>query len=345
VPERYLYYAGMADDLVTEQIGLAVSRADGAFVRAGEAGLIIRCDEACPWRALRVCNPTVLREGQRFVMYYQGIGRGLQHTAIGRATSDDGIDWVLDDEPLLDLNSMRGVDPALDPERRVGLAEPSVVRDGETTRMMFVYVHDSQPGNSLWQAESSDGRDWSLAAAPVLSGSMFGDFAVHYPQLQLRDDGFKLWFTLRDGVTGVDGIFVAQSQNGVDWSEPRQVLPVSSNGRINLDKARITPRPLAAIAERNSFSRRVVEKIEREVAQRRRSGNELGYAHPHVFEAEGEGLIAVHNVNLGPKGRWLDISLGRLNHDRVSELGRVLEVGPPGTWDAFFVGDPFVLVT
>jgi hypothetical protein len=341
-----LYYAGMAADGVTEQIGLAVSNGQG-FERVRADGLIIAADPSYPWRALRVCNPTVIVGDPGFVMYFQGIADGLHHTSIGVARSDDGIEWEVDAEPSLGWQAMEGVDPTLDSTARVGLWEPAILVEDGRLRMWFVYSHVSQPGNSIWYAERAGDEPWRLAARPLLTGRSFGNFDIHYPQMIRTATGYELWFTLRNVENGVDGIFVARSAGGEEWESPHQVLPRSARG-ISLKKKRIVPAKVAAVLNRvaPAFGQRFVSRAEKE-ARRRFSSfqrNALGYAHSHVLTAGDETLFVFHNDHEGDRGRWMDVSLATLEGGAVRDADTILTPGPPDAWDGYFVADPFLIV-
>src|SRR5438046_2313543 len=100
----------MAEDDENEQIGAAVSDDGLSFTRVGAAGLVLPRDPEQRWRGLRVCNPTVLVEDGRFLMWYQGIEPETLHTSLGLATSLDGVAWDADPEPCLPWQRMRDVD-------------------------------------------------------------------------------------------------------------------------------------------------------------------------------------------------------------------------------------------
>ena len=109
----FLYYAGMPDEKVYEQIGLAISDDGCHYTRVHGDGLIVKRDEKLNWKNLRVCNPTVLLFEKKFIMYYQGISQDL-NTSIGMATSDDGVNFECDDTPCLSPTDMTDIDPLLD---------------------------------------------------------------------------------------------------------------------------------------------------------------------------------------------------------------------------------------
>jgi len=198
-----------ADPTGNEQIGLAVSEADGPFIRVGSDGLILRRDESIPWKNLRVCNPFVLERDGGWLMYYQGVGcpsgthgsQKVTRTSIGLATSRDGITWEAERDPLLGPEALLPLDPRQSTAYTVGLIEPCVLEDATGLRMWFIYDHPSAVGNWLCLARSLDGRRWDLAPKPTLAGldlSRFGDIRIHYPQVIPRDGRLELWFMARN---------------------------------------------------------------------------------------------------------------------------------------------------
>ena len=104
----FLYYAGMAADRHTEQIGLAVSTDGRTFERVHGSGLIVPRLPAVPWKALRTCNPTVIRFQGRWLMFYQGVGRGA---AAGELTHSIGLARLV--SSILDVEMLEAKDLSL----------------------------------------------------------------------------------------------------------------------------------------------------------------------------------------------------------------------------------------
>lgn len=334
-----LYYAGMATDLQSEQIGLAVSADGHRFERAGEDGLVVPRDPSTAWRSLRVCNPTVWQEDGRFLMMYQGIAAITRHVSIGLAESYEGEKWALRPRPCLSWERMREVDSAIDPQARVMVIEPAILRVGSRLRMWFVYAHKTQPGNALWCADSDDGEEWTLEHRPVLRGNDFGPYLVHYPQVLRHGDGYELYFTLRSEINGTDGIFRMRSSDGREWAGLEQLLPRSSRPP-SLEPRNVLPVRLPGVAGR------AVKRLDRKLAQVALGGrNRLGFSHPHVLAEPDGRVMYYHSDNEGVHGRWLDIGRCLLHEDGHCTAHEIVlsRSTDPSAWDAYFVGDPFVL--
>lgn len=340
----FLYYAGMAQDHVNEQIGLATSPDGIHFDKVDGHGLILPRDPETSWKAERVCNPTVLYHNHVFVMYYQGIASGpLNHTSIARAHSKDGIHFQCDAEPCISWQVMEHIDPSFNPNERVGLFEPTVFIENNTYFMWFVYAKGTgQNGNDIYFAESTDGIDWHICENKILNGSQFGPFRVHYPQVFLQNGQFEIWFSLKSLVNASFGIFKMTSFDGQHWENLQQVLPQTTDGLS------LTPRKLLNIKINEKKVRwgssfdYLYTKVLRKYFHRY---NYLGFAHPHVITSSNSRSLYLHNYNMGSDGSWMDISRCELTKSGdPTQMQRVLSPAKNAkAWDAFFVGDPYVL--
>ena len=326
-----LYYAGMAEDKVTEQIGLATSTDGIRFERLPPDGLVLRRD-AVPWRDLRVCNPTVLPAAGGFVMFYQGISESLQ-VSIGRATSPDGRTWACDREPSLPWEQMRALVGVRKPARRTAVFEPSVLLEDGRFRMWFLYLGAGHESHSLFYAESRTGESWEIRPEPLLTGRRFGLCLLHYPQVLRTGNRYRLYFTLRSLRSGVDAIHRMQSADGLSWGGLETVL-----ARWELPVARSRPGLAGKVAGR------LVRPVNRLLERGPYRDVELGYAHPHVVERENDALLFWQSSSRGPRGRVMRIGVSTLTARGAVAPRRVLEPSDePGRWDSFFVADPYVV--
>lgn len=331
---HYLYYAGMPDEKIHEQIGLAISEDGSNYTRVDGDGLILKRDEKVNWKNLRVCNPTVMHCEKKFIMFYQGISKDL-NTCIGMARSEDGINFECEDDPCLSYVDMTNIDPLLDCSKVVRLIEPSILIDEGVTKMWFVYVHGSHPGNSIYYAESRGGGRWKVLDKKVLSGNQFGDFNLHYPQVIRSGEVYEMWFTLRDNASFVFGIFKMSSDDGLVWKDLRQVLPKTRRRTISLKK-------FSAIAlglKGSTLRLNVVSKI-----LSKDWPNFYGVAHPHLIKNSNRSVLYFQNANSGPRGLYYSIGKAELEGDQVVNMMPVLKSADDRqAWDSFFVADPYVL--
>jgi sucrose-6-phosphate hydrolase SacC (GH32 family) len=87
-----------------------------------------------PWETKHLCYPYVLRSGNQWVMFYVAYwndGSGVQKTAIGAATSPDGIKWTkYVDNPVLTPIANSAYESVYN-------SSQSVIRDGDTYRLFY----------------------------------------------------------------------------------------------------------------------------------------------------------------------------------------------------------------
>jgi hypothetical protein len=336
----YLYYAGMAGDRHTEQIGLAIADDRGAFRRINNDGLIVPTDPRVVWRSVRTCNPTVLQFRGEWWMFYQGVGpapAGTQLThVIARARSNDAQSWTLEARPLLTFDDVRAVCPVFEGGALGGVIEPSVsVVDGEL-RMYFVAYRDHYShGTWLCHARSSDGEHWQIGRSWILAGDQFGNYRLHYPQVSFEPDRRLIWFSLIERQSGAAAIVQMTAIGDDPFGDARQLLPDHGPG------LRIEPEEVVALRVRG---RRVrgSDRLNRTLAQLAHRGrNYLGYSHPHVID----GRLYYHAYHRRQPGQtWMDIGWcefpGNGPHAHRIALSPSAE---SRSWDSYFVADPFVV--
>ena len=336
----YLYYAGMAGDRHTEQIGLAIADGAGAFRRINADGLIVPIDTSVVWRSVRTCNPTVLRFRGEWWMFYQGVGpepAGTQLThVIALARSNDALSWTLEARPLLTFDDVRAACPVFTGSALGGVIEPSVsVVDGEL-RMHFVAYRDHYShGTWLCHARSRDGEHWQIDPSWILAGDQFGHYRLHYPQVSFEGDRRLIWFSLIERHTGAAAIVQMTAIGDDPFGDTRQLLPDHGPG------LRIEPDELIAVRFRG---RRVrgSDRLNRTLAQLAHGGrNYLGYSHPHVID----GRLYYHAYHRNQLGHtWMDI--GCCDYVGNGRRAHTIALSPSPasrSWDEYFVADPFVV--
>lgn len=311
----YLYYAGMAQNRITEQIGLAVSEDGYSFTRVGD-GLILPVDSKVPWKSLRTCNPTVLQEPGRFLMLYQGISED-KRVSIATAISTDGIIWQCDDRPALTVESTAKTLRCKQFDT-TDLIEPAVLREAQGYRMWFVTRGAAEPGNRLHHASSVDGLAWSVDHTDLLRGWQFGDGCrIHYPQVIPAESGYWIYISVRR----IDGRFSVQrgfSSDGLEIGSWEYVTP---------------PNFYAGLPSR------ILNKL-----HLRHSMYSHGLAHFHQVAGDTVDRAYYHAYHADRRRRaFLDVVVVESWNPR-----RVRQVFDRATneasWDSWFVGDPFVLL-
>jgi predicted GH43/DUF377 family glycosyl hydrolase len=140
-------------------------------------------DDTDAWDSASVSYASVIPVEDGFVMYYIGQDR-LGHEALGRATSEDGITWERDPEPVFV--------PSLDFLENDSFVVTQVIFDGE--RWMMAYKRSRQ---SIGIATSEDGIIWErYTDNPILSSSdVDGINQIGYLSLIVDEDGvYTLYF-------------------------------------------------------------------------------------------------------------------------------------------------------
>jgi hypothetical protein len=164
----------------------------------------------------RVELPTVLRDDNRYVMYgyvpLEPVDGTTDHSAVVYATSNDGRRWQTGAEAAVTLpaEARGGFTPLLDPR-------PGVLR-----QQRFKALARSADGDLL-ALTSGDGLRWTrISEKPVLiseaGDAFYGRNGVHW---SASERAFVLFASaLRNGRRI---ILRSQSEDFVDWSEPRPV--------------------------------------------------------------------------------------------------------------------------
>lgn len=169
------------------------------------------------WDGGAVFAPAVLIDAQGFQMWYTGrvaTGTAGVVTAVGRATSADGTDWMKDrHNPVL----ADGVSGEWDAD---GAGYASVLRIDGTYHLWYA-GRDAAGMQRIGYATSPDGVQWTKHAAnPVLEPGLEGAWDARgvRPGTVLWIDGiYHMWYT-GVGPDGAAQIGYAISPDGVNWA-------------------------------------------------------------------------------------------------------------------------------
>lgn len=162
-----------------------------------------------PWN-----DPTVLKEGDQYIMYTMGVEGGLNHPtdtiSIYRWLSDDGYDWSLNpSEPVLD--------PVAGTYYGGGIETPSVVfYGGEYHMYNTVYTENDPYLFKISHATSPDGLSWQMDANVLLEPSPDLDWMsliVAEPGVMVKQDTLYLFFTAA-GPSSYQSIGLVRSIDG-----------------------------------------------------------------------------------------------------------------------------------
>ncbi len=239
-------FQGDPDEGITE-IGYATS-ADGVnwSVRPEP---VLHVGDPGEWDASSVETPAVIRkEDGTFEMWYSGFGAFAHDSTaspedalfkIGHAVSPDGIEWTKDPaNPVLDIAPEQP-----DVWDAWGVADPHVIKDGETYRMWYTGagLRDERLILQIGYATSSDGTRWTrYADNPVLpvgpTGSWDGRM-VAQPGVFADGDTLVMLYAGNDRAVGEEGeedaamtgdLGLALSADGIHWI--RSAEPILRKG-------------------------------------------------------------------------------------------------------------------
>jgi hypothetical protein len=144
--------------------------------------------EAGAWDGYRVWGPSVVTVPGGWRLYYSGADAPHGPTAIGLATSDDGLTWTRHpDNPVFTVSAPGRFDDA-------SVSTPSVTRADEG----FVMVYSAVTGQtySLGLASSEDGLSWARDERPVLAADRDWERMGLSRGSALQEEGaLTLWYT------------------------------------------------------------------------------------------------------------------------------------------------------
>jgi len=160
------------------------------------------------WDSYGVEAPTVIREGNSYIMWYNGYTHSFG-AHIGRATSEDGITWNKDvaNNPVLNPGSATTWENNF-------IRQGSVVFDQENSvYLFFYYAGEFYKQFQIGYAWSHDGVNWTkynnpatsnlpyTQSDPILSLGSAGswdDHQVMSPWVILQADTLKMWYAGSD---------------------------------------------------------------------------------------------------------------------------------------------------
>jgi predicted GH43/DUF377 family glycosyl hydrolase len=162
------------------------------------------------FEAAGVFNPTVVREGARYVMIYRAQDK-KGTSRLGRATSEDGIHFVRDAAPVLS--------PEAPYERQGGVEDPRLVKVGSTFYLTYT-AYDGKDAQ-LALATSSDLRRWERRG--VIMPANKGRWNVKWTKagaiLPERVGGRYWMYYMADAAAAADQMGVAWSEDLLSWTE------------------------------------------------------------------------------------------------------------------------------
>jgi predicted GH43/DUF377 family glycosyl hydrolase len=208
-----MWFAGY-DSSDIPRIGLATST-DGINWGKYNDNPVLQQGAAGSWDETQVYNPTVIKDGTTFKMWFTGYSRTTKHARIGYATStNNGQTWTKHPTYVLDV----GASGAWDED---GVGECCVIKDGDTYKMWF-------GGSDYYQwwrtgyATSTDGINWAkYSGNPVLSEGVSGnwdEWAASAPAVIKDGSVYHMLYGGTDAYNGAR-IGYATSLDGKNWTK------------------------------------------------------------------------------------------------------------------------------
>ena len=163
-PYYHLWFEGESEAPGAPTAIVHATSNDGlAFEEVEGESLAIGAEPMRPWRH-HVGQPSVVAERSgTLAMYFRGRDPATGAVAIGRAVSGDGVDWVVDDDPVT-------FEPAA-PEsfERDGVAYPTAVRRGDVVHLWYTGLDGSRSSVGYAVGQTGEGGGTFLRLGQVLA--------------------------------------------------------------------------------------------------------------------------------------------------------------------------------
>jgi hypothetical protein len=279
------------------------------------------------WDAAYVARPTVIFDGVQYHMFYAGFNTNVYNWAVGHATSPDGIVWTRDSlhNPVLIQGSPGSWDSG-------GVGVSSVLFDGDSLHMWYTGAYTGNINYKIGYATSTDGGiTWTkyndttttsilyAESDPVLDVGQPGSWdrtVVKYPHVILEGDTFKMWYVGRNN--NDQAIGYATSPDGIVWSKDTLHNPVLMPGTPTCwDTSRVDD---PCVVFDGTFYHMFY------MGGLIYTNHQIGYA----WSSDG-----IH---------WTKYNDPRTQGWKYAISDPVLKTGPYGSWEFFWVGDPWVML-
>ena len=196
--ERYKMWYSALDDNISRnvyRIGYATSANGTNWSKNGNNPVLGPVPDS-PLVYGGVADPVVIKDGSVYKMWYSGItGAGQGEFWINYATSDDGINWSENPNPVLDTSGENSLNC-------VAIGQPDVIFNGSLYEMWYSCWYNTTL--EYWDIEiayatSDDGIIWNKSENnPVLSKGLAGSwdsFIAGYSSTLIDNGEYKMWYT------------------------------------------------------------------------------------------------------------------------------------------------------
>ncbi len=187
------------------------------------------------FQSKRLYNPSVIKEGKKFYMFYRAESDDSLTGRIGLAESEDGINFVCHKEPLLS--------PSNDFDRG-GCEDPRIVKFGDTYYLTYVGNSLRYGVSNICLAISKDLLHWEKLG-PVLTERPWdwdkGQLKAGVIVPEMIDGKFVMYF-MGEEKPWQTAIGIAYSDDLINWYEPID-KPVLEPRKEYFDSHGIEPGP------------------------------------------------------------------------------------------------------
>lgn len=219
----YHMWYGKTDGSGVESMGYATSP-DGLAWTLVDAAVLQPSADPTRFDGQDASQGWVMAEGDTLKMWYTGVGPNSGN--IGYAWSLDGIAWTRVDGAGIDDSVY---DLAMDGSGALGLATPTVVKEGGTYHMWYSRITGFNMVflGRIGYATSPDGITWTNVPGPHTDGAVldwgdagsFDDFTVLWPAVVVADSTFMMWYAAGGTSAQTGSLGCATSFDGVAWTK------------------------------------------------------------------------------------------------------------------------------
>jgi len=165
------------------------------------------------WNSVNTDGNVILYNGTAYNTWFRGFN-GSGDSAIGYASSKDGLKWQVFGKPVL---------PAAPPWNGAigGPFEPSVIWNG-TRYLMYYTSHSSPLEKDIGLAVSNDLIHWSeYPNNPIIrpGPGAYDSEWVAYPSVVYDPPLYKMWYTGQNRQTLTETVSYATSYDGIHWNK------------------------------------------------------------------------------------------------------------------------------